>query len=185
MHTITHILAWLPSEYMGLGDSTPALHLFYPNLIYLHVGWATTATFRSLHYILITHHSSSVLPTLCIFLCRCQFIFRVETVTDGRNTSNIYKGTVSKPNTFSWTSYLTLLLTNKFVLVMFQAISELKTFFFLSDIGSDSNWGSVWPMGFVSVPPFFCNIVYKLSNFVFYTELNARLPIVMIIKQLN
>jgi hypothetical protein len=97
MHTTTHILAWLPSEYMGLGDSTPALHLFYPNLIYLHVGWATTAAFRSLHYILITHHSSSVLPTLCIFLCRCQFIFRVETVTDGRNTSNIYKNTVSRP----------------------------------------------------------------------------------------
>jgi hypothetical protein len=59
-----------------------------------------------------------------------------------------------------------------------------KTFFFLSDIGSDRNWGSVWPMAFVSVPPFFCNIVYNLSNFVFYTELNARLPIVMIIKQL-
>ena len=126
MHTTTHILAWLPCEYMGLGDLTPALPLFYPNLIYLHVGWATTAAFRSLHYILITHHSSSVLPTLCIFLCRCQFIFRVETVTDGRNTSNIYKGTVSKPNTFSWTSYLTLLLTNKFVLVMFQAISGQK-----------------------------------------------------------
>jgi hypothetical protein len=27
------------------------------------------------------------------------------------------------------------------------------------------------------VPPLFCNIVYNLSNFVFYTELNARLPI--------
>jgi hypothetical protein len=25
----------------------------------------------------------------------------------------------------------------------------------LSDIGSDRNWGSVLPMGFVSVPPFF------------------------------
>ena len=24
---------------------------------------------------------------------------------------------------------------------------------------------------------FFCNVVYNLSNFVFYTELNARLPI--------
>ena len=68
---------------------------------------------------------------------------------------------------------------------MFQAISELKTFFFLSEIGSDRNWGYVLPMGFVSVPPFFCNIVYNLSSFVFYTELNARLPIVMIIKQLN
>ena len=39
-------------------------------------------------------------------------------------------------------------------------------------------WGSVWSMVFVSVPPFFfCNVVYNLSNFVFYTELNARLPI--------
>jgi hypothetical protein len=28
-------------------------------------------------------------------------------------------------------------------------------------------------MAFVSVPPFFCNIVYNLSNFVFYTELNG------------
>ena len=59
-----------------------------------------------------------------------------------------------------------------------------ESYFFLSDIGSDRNWGSIWPMAFVSVPPFFCNIVYNLSNFVFYTELNARLPIVMIIKQL-
>jgi hypothetical protein len=48
MHTTTHILAWLPSEYMRLGDLTPAFPLFYPNLIYLHVGWATTAAFRSL-----------------------------------------------------------------------------------------------------------------------------------------
>jgi hypothetical protein len=32
-------------------------------------------------------------------------------------------------------------------------------------------------MAFVSVPPFFCNIVYNLSNFVFYTELNAKLHI--------
>ena len=52
------------------------------------------------------------------------------------------------------------------------------------DIGSDRNLGSVWPMAFVSFPPFFCNIVYNLSNFAFYTELNVRLPIVMIIKQL-
>ena len=52
-----------------------------------------------------------------------------------------------------------------------------KTFFFLSDIGSDRKWGSLWPMAFVSVPPFFCNIVYNLSNFVCYTELNARFPI--------
>jgi hypothetical protein len=32
-------------------------------------------------------------------------------------------------------------------------------------------------MAFVSVPPFFGNIVYNLSNVVFYTELNAKLPI--------
>ena len=60
-----------------------------------------------------------------------------------------------------------------------------ENFFFLSDIRSDRNWGSVCPMAFVSVPPFFCNIVYNLSHFVFYTELNARLPIIMNIKQLN
>ena len=55
--------------------------------------------------------------------------------------------------------------------------AELANFFLLSDIGSDRKWGSVWPMAFVSVPPFFGNIVYNLSTFVFYTELNARLPI--------
>jgi hypothetical protein len=33
-----------------------------------------------------------------------------------------------------------------------------ENFFFLFDIGSDRNWSSVLPMGFVSVPPFFCNI---------------------------
>jgi len=32
---------------------------------------------------------------------------------------------------------------------------------------------------------FVCNIIYNLSNFVFYTELNGRLPIFMIIKQLS
>jgi hypothetical protein len=63
-------------------------------------------------------------------------------------------------------------------MLFFVNITQLaKTFFFLSDIGSDRKWGSVWPMAFVSVPPFFCNIVYNLSNFVFYTELNAILPI--------
>ena len=36
-----------------------------------------------------------------------------------------------------------------------------ENLFFLSDIGSDRNWGSVLPVGFVSVPPFFCNIVYQ------------------------
>ena len=40
--------------------------------------------------------------------------------------------------------------------------------------------------GLCVCPTIFCNIVYNLSNFFFfYTELNARLPIVMIIKQLN
>ena len=114
MHTTTHILAWLPSEYMGLGDLTPALPLFYPNLIHL-----------------------QQLPPFGHFITYLLHITRhqCETVTDGRNTSNIYKGTVSKPNTFSWTSYLTLLLTNKFILVMFQVISELKTLFFCLTLG--------------------------------------------------
>jgi hypothetical protein len=40
-------------------------------------------------------------------------------------------------------------------------------------------------MAFVSVPPFFCNIVYNLSHLVFYTELNARLPIVLYIEDDN
>ena len=61
MHTTTHILAWLPSEYMGLGDLAPALPLFYPNLIYLHVGWATTAA--------LVRDSSAVERLLWIF-CR-------------------------------------------------------------------------------------------------------------------
>jgi hypothetical protein len=38
----------------------------------------------------------------------------------------------------------------------YYAVGE--NFFFLSDIWSDRKWGSVWPMAFVSVPPFFCNI---------------------------
>ena len=63
------------------------------------------------------------------------------------------------------------------------AISELaKTFFFCLTLGQT---GTEVLSAFVSVPPFFCNIVYNLSHFVFYTELNARLPIIMIIKQLN
>ena len=45
-----------------------------------------------------------------------------------------------------------------------------KTFFFYLTLGQTGS-------GVLSVPPFFCNIVYSLSNFVFYTELNARLPI--------
>ena len=53
-------------------------------------------------------------------------------------------------------------------------------------IGSDRKWGSVLPMAFVSVPPFFCNIVYNLSNFAFIQNgMQDYLYIVMIIKQLN
>ena len=67
----------------------------------------------------------------------------------------------------------------------YYAVGE--NFFFLSDIWSDRKWGSVWPMAFVSVPPFFCNIVYNLSNFVFFIQnwMQDYLYIVMIIKQLN
>jgi hypothetical protein len=38
----------------------------------------------------------------------------------------------------------------------------------LSDIASDRNWCSVWPMAFVSVPPFFCNIVYITCQILFF-----------------
>jgi hypothetical protein len=44
-----------------------------------------------------------------------------------------------------------------------------KTFFFCLTLGQTGS-------GVLSDPPFFCNIVYNLSNFVFYAELNARLP---------
>ena len=180
MHTTTHILAWLPCESMGLGDLTPALPLFYPNLIYLHVGWATTAAFLSLHYTYYTSLVISATDTVHLPLPVSIYIQGRDSRRRSKHKQYIQGHSVKTLDLF----LNILLLTNKFVLVMFQAISELKIFF-LSDIGSDRNWGSVWPMGFVSVPPFFCNIVYKLSNFVFYTELNARLPIVMIIKQLN
>jgi hypothetical protein len=39
-----------------------------------------------------------------------------------------------------------------------------KTFFFCLTL--DQTGSGVWPMAFVSVPPFFCNIIYNLSNFV-------------------
>ena len=54
----------------------------------------------------------------------------------------------------------------------------VKTFFFCLTLGQTGSGvlSDQWPK-IVSVPPFFCNIVYNLSNFVFYTELNARLPI--------
>ena len=58
-----------------------------------------------------------------------------------------------------------------------------RKLFFLSDIGSDRKWGSVWPMAFVSVPPFFCNncqILFFIQNW-----MQDYLYIVMIIKQLN
>jgi hypothetical protein len=50
-----------------------------------------------------------------------------------------------------------------------------ENFFFLSDIGSDRNWGPVWPMTFVSVPPFFCNIVYNLSKFIFLYRTECKI----------
>ena len=65
-----------------------------------------------------------------------------------------------------------------------------ENFLFLSDIGSDKNWGSVWPMAFVSVPPFFfffvilyitCQILFFIQNWM----QDYNVPIFMIIKQLN
>ena len=47
-------------------------------------------------------------------------------------------------------------------------LQSWRKLFFLSDIGLDRNWGSVLPMGFVSVPPFYCNIVYHVSIFIFF-----------------
>ena len=67
-----------------------------------------------------------------------------------------------------------------------SVLQSWRILFFLSDIGSDRNWGSVLPMGFVFVPPFFVILYITCQLFIFfYTELNARLPIDMIIKQLN
>ena len=53
-----------------------------------------------------------------------------------------------------------------------------KTFFFcltLSQTGSGV-LSDPWSL-YLSHHFFFCNVIYNLSNFFFYTELNARLPI--------
>ena len=64
-----------------------------------------------------------------------------------------------------------------------------KLFFFVWHyyIMSDRNWGCVLPMGFVCLSHHFFVILYITCQIFFfsYTELNARLPILMIIKQLN
>ena len=61
-----------------------------------------------------------------------------------------------------------------------------KTFFFLSDIRSDRKWDSVWPMAFVSVPPFLV-ILYITCQILFFIQnwMQDYLYIVMIIKQLH
>ena len=74
-----------------------------------------------------------------------------------------------------WTAFSPRKVMHHAFFCKYYTVGEKKKI--LSDLGSDRKWGSVWPMAFVSVPPFFCNIVKNLSNFVFYTELNARLPI--------
>ena len=51
-----------------------------------------------------------------------------------------------------------------------------KTFFSVWHWVRQEVWFSL-THGLCVCRPFFCNIVYNLSNFVFYTELNARLPI--------
>ena len=59
-----------------------------------------------------------------------------------------------------------------------------ENFFFLSDIGSERNWGFCVPLCLSH--HFFCNIVYNLSHFVFIQNwMQDYLYIVMIIKQLN
>ena len=52
-----------------------------------------------------------------------------------------------------------------------------KTFFFRLTLGHTGSGvlSDPWPLCLSH--HFFCNIVYNLSNFVFYTELKARLPI--------
>jgi hypothetical protein len=61
-----------------------------------------------------------------------------------------------------------------------------KTFFFQSDIRSDRKWDSVWPMAFVSVPPFLV-ILYITCQILFFIQnwMQDYLYIVMIIKQLH
>jgi hypothetical protein len=53
-----------------------------------------------------------------------------------------------------------------------------KTFFFCLTLGQTGSGvlSDPWSLC-LSHHFFFCNVVYNLSNFVFYTELNARLPI--------
>jgi hypothetical protein len=65
--------------------------------------------------------------------------------------------------------------------------TELAKTFFLSDIGSDRKWGSVWSMVFVSVPPFFFVMLYITCQILFFIQnwMQDYLYIVMIIKQLN
>ena len=52
-----------------------------------------------------------------------------------------------------------------------------KTFFFCLTLGQTGSGvlSDPWPLCLSH--HFSCNILYNLSNFVFYTELNARLPI--------
>ena len=59
-----------------------------------------------------------------------------------------------------------------------------KTFFFCLTLGQTGTGvlSDPWPLCLSH--HFFCNIVYNLSDFAYYTELNERLPIIMIIKQL-
>jgi hypothetical protein len=69
---------------------------------------------------------------------------------------------------------------------MFQAISELKTFFFCLTLGQTGAGVLSDPWALCLSHRFFVILyVYITCQICFYTELNARLPTVMIIKQLN
>jgi hypothetical protein len=61
-----------------------------------------------------------------------------------------------------------------------------ENFYFLSDIGSDRKWGSVWPMAFVC-PTIFFVILYITCQILFFIQnwMQDYLYIVMIIKQLH
>ena len=52
-----------------------------------------------------------------------------------------------------------------------------ETFFFCLTLGQTGSGVLSDPWCLCLSHHFFCNVVYNLSNFVFYTELNARLPI--------
>ena len=52
-----------------------------------------------------------------------------------------------------------------------------KTFFFCLTLGQTGSGVLSDPWSLCLSHHFFCNVIYNLSNFVFYTELNARLPI--------